>query len=109
MGGGPRFDFPKQVWSPSGGWWAGGLDNPLRWRRNLAIAATALVLSCIPVAMIGFKHEHRSVGYRPVWSQQFSGHLAEDDPEYAQKVQKHRETREPFLTRIWPDKKEEHH
>ena len=30
MGGGRRFEYPKWVWSPAGGWWA----NPVHWRRN---------------------------------------------------------------------------
>jgi hypothetical protein len=30
MGGGRRFEYPKWVWSPSGGWWA----EPVHWKRN---------------------------------------------------------------------------
>ena len=33
-GGGNRFEYPKYVWSPSGGWWC----NPRHWRRNTAYA-----------------------------------------------------------------------
>jgi hypothetical protein len=33
MGGGRRFEYPKHVWSPAGGWWA----NPTHWKRNTAI------------------------------------------------------------------------
>ena len=30
QGGTKPFDYPKYVWSPSGGWWC----NPRHWRRN---------------------------------------------------------------------------
>jgi hypothetical protein len=30
MGGGRRYEYPKWVWSPSGGWWA----EPVHWKRN---------------------------------------------------------------------------
>ena len=33
MGGGHHFEYPKWVWSPSGGWW----PKPLAWKRNTAI------------------------------------------------------------------------
>jgi hypothetical protein len=33
MGGGRRFEYPKWVWSPAGGWWA----NPTHWKRNTMI------------------------------------------------------------------------
>ncbi|KAI8058549.1 hypothetical protein BDF22DRAFT_641411 [Syncephalis plumigaleata] len=33
MGAGPRYPYPKQVWSPAGGWWV----NPTNWKRNTFI------------------------------------------------------------------------
>lgn len=32
MGGGRRFEYPKWVWTPAGGWWA----NPKNWKANTA-------------------------------------------------------------------------
>ena len=29
-----KFDYPKYVWSPSGGWWC----NPRHWKRNTVYA-----------------------------------------------------------------------
>eukprot|EP01039_Chlorochromonas_danica_P003177 gene3177-3479_t len=45
MGGGRRYEYPKWVWSPSGGWWA----DPVHWKRNtifcgVVIAATAFAV-----------------------------------------------------------------
>lgn len=34
QGGTKVFDYPKYVWSPSGGWWC----NPRRWKRNTVYA-----------------------------------------------------------------------
>ncbi len=33
MGGGRKFEYPKWVWSPAGGWW----PNPTNWKRNSVI------------------------------------------------------------------------
>lgn len=33
MGGGRQFEYPKWVWSPSGGWW----PKPAAWKRNTAL------------------------------------------------------------------------
>ncbi|KAG8759713.1 hypothetical protein FRC14_005197 [Serendipita sp. 396] len=34
MGGGGHYPYPKEVWSPAGGWWA----QPKNWRVNTFIA-----------------------------------------------------------------------
>ena len=33
MGGGHHFEYPKWVWSPSGGWW----PKPQAWKRNAGL------------------------------------------------------------------------
>ncbi|KAG0143453.1 hypothetical protein CROQUDRAFT_661259 [Cronartium quercuum f. sp. fusiforme G11] len=33
MGGGAQYPYPKEVWSPAGGWWT----RPNNWRTNTAI------------------------------------------------------------------------
>jgi hypothetical protein len=45
QGGGERFEYPRFVWSPSGGWWC----NPTHWKRNTALVTGAVLLSSIPV------------------------------------------------------------
>ena len=34
QGGAKHFEYPKYVWSPSGGWWS----NPRAWRKNTVCA-----------------------------------------------------------------------
>lgn len=48
MGASPRFPYPKEVWSPSGGWWA----FPKAWRPNTAVAFVLVAAICVPVAML---------------------------------------------------------
>ncbi|PWN43565.1 hypothetical protein IE81DRAFT_322212 [Ceraceosorus guamensis] len=38
MGGGARYPYPKEVWSPSGGWWS----QPRNWRSNTAVCAVGI-------------------------------------------------------------------
>jgi len=38
MGGGNHFPYPKNVWSPSGGWW----HDPPHWRRNTMVLVAGL-------------------------------------------------------------------
>ncbi|KJE96114.1 hypothetical protein CAOG_006483 [Capsaspora owczarzaki ATCC 30864] len=45
MGGGARFEFPRYVWSPTGGWW----PEPKMWKRNTLLAGAFIVAACIPV------------------------------------------------------------
>ncbi|KAH9834808.1 uncharacterized protein C8Q71DRAFT_125824 [Rhodofomes roseus] len=39
MGGGARYPYPKQVWSPAGGWWT----RPANWKSNTAIAFAGIL------------------------------------------------------------------
>ncbi|KAK7927554.1 hypothetical protein PG985_004552 [Apiospora marii] len=39
MGGGPKVQYPKHVWSPSGGWYA----QPSNWRVNTAVFMGVIV------------------------------------------------------------------
>jgi hypothetical protein len=45
------YPYPKEVWSPSGGWWA----YPKNWRINTAVAFVVLGCCCVPVFIIGEK------------------------------------------------------
>lgn len=49
MGGGPRFQYPKEVWSPGGGWW----PYPKNWRPNTVAALGLVGLLCVPVFLVG--------------------------------------------------------
>ncbi|KAK4533217.1 hypothetical protein CCYA_CCYA16G4099 [Cyanidiococcus yangmingshanensis] len=59
MGGTPRYPYPRDVWSPMGGWW----PHPRAWRRNTAIAAFGIVLVLTPV----FIYSER-IGERPAYA-----------------------------------------
>ncbi|KAK2570001.1 hypothetical protein P5673_005869 [Acropora cervicornis] len=77
MGGVKKFDYPKYVWSPAGGWWC----NPRNWKRNTAIAFGVIFAMCIPVHYISWSLERRYVPpYRHIPSQRFCKHAKEDDP-----------------------------
>ncbi|TFK52871.1 hypothetical protein OE88DRAFT_1697250 [Heliocybe sulcata] len=39
MGGGSRYPYPKEVWSPAGGWWT----RPSNWKSNTAIAFAGIL------------------------------------------------------------------
>eukprot|EP00898_Chlorokybus_atmophyticus_P004246 jgi/Chlat1/4822/Chrsp31S04801 len=55
MGGGGRFAYPKEIWSPAGGWWA----DPKYWRRNTAFATIALIAAAVPIFLTSAKLEMR--------------------------------------------------
>ncbi|KAL1922749.1 uncharacterized protein VTP21DRAFT_9125 [Calcarisporiella thermophila] len=40
MGGVQRYPYPKDVWSPAGGWWT----QPKNWRVNTAITAIGMAV-----------------------------------------------------------------
>ncbi|XP_004345232.1 hypothetical protein CAOG_06483 [Capsaspora owczarzaki ATCC 30864] len=55
MGGGARFEFPRYVWSPTGGWW----PEPKMWKRNTLLAGAFIVAACIPVYNLSKRLEVR--------------------------------------------------
>ncbi|CAG8493170.1 2870_t:CDS:2 [Ambispora leptoticha] len=73
MGGGPRYPYPKEVWSPAGGWWS----RPANWKSNTAIIGTGMLIICAITWKISAEKEVR---YRPprkwipsmMWSKQFT-------------------------------------
>ncbi|RKP09085.1 hypothetical protein THASP1DRAFT_14723, partial [Thamnocephalis sphaerospora] len=73
QGAGPRYPYPKEVWSPAGGWWG----QPANWRRNTFI--TALGIAGISVLLFRYsaKNEwrHRDPnGWIPsmLWAKQYT-------------------------------------
>ena len=70
-GGGPRYVYPKHVWSWSGGWWA----NPSRWKGNTAFAAAAIAVASVAVWSYGSSIEKRYVQHgEPVPKHSGHGH-----------------------------------
>eukprot|EP00794_Sanderia_malayensis_P008106 gene8105-8975_t len=77
MGGMKKFDYPKYVWSPCGGWWC----QPRNWKRNLVIAYAVAFLACIPVVKYGLDNERRIIPpHKVVPWQKWAKHAEEDDP-----------------------------
>ncbi|KAH8928264.1 hypothetical protein BT69DRAFT_1345465 [Atractiella rhizophila] len=54
-GGGQRYPFPKEVWSPSGGWWT----QPLNWKTNTAVAFGGVAFICYLAFKFSCEYEHR--------------------------------------------------
>ncbi|CAI7620192.1 unnamed protein product [Penicillium palitans] len=77
MGGGGKIPYPKEVWSPSGGWYA----QPANWRANTAIMG-AFVIGVAAVAFsISADREYRDKMPEPgrffpsrYWSRQIREH-----------------------------------
>ncbi|GAA99453.1 uncharacterized protein L969DRAFT_93913 [Mixia osmundae IAM 14324] len=40
--GGARYPYPKEVWTPSGGWWT----RPANWKSNTALVGASMVFIC---------------------------------------------------------------
>ncbi|CAJ0634173.1 12342_t:CDS:2 [Entrophospora sp. SA101] len=53
-----RYPYPKQVWSPAGGWWT----RPSNWKSNTAICAAGIIVMTGVIWKISSDHE---------WSKQF--------------------------------------
>ncbi|KAF9073185.1 hypothetical protein BDP27DRAFT_1319019 [Rhodocollybia butyracea] len=57
MGGGGRYPYPKQVWSPAGGWWV----RPSNWKSNTFIAGMGIAGITYLVWQFSAAHEHRYI------------------------------------------------
>ena len=44
-GGGERYNYPKWVWSPTGGWW----PHPRAWKPNTTAALVWVVALAVPI------------------------------------------------------------
>jgi hypothetical protein len=55
MGGGGKIPYPKEVWSPAGGWYA----QPANWRVNTAIMGAAMLGVIAVTWSISAEREHR--------------------------------------------------
>ncbi|VDB86394.1 unnamed protein product [Peniophora sp. CBMAI 1063] len=76
MGGGARYPYRKDVWSPAGGWWS----QPKTWRRNTAILFGGILLVTYGAASVSWDREQRYVlPTRWVPSMLFSRQFREDE------------------------------
>jgi len=57
MGGGAQYPYPKQVWTPAGGWWT----RPSTWKSNTAVVATALGFTIYGIWSYSASKEVRAV------------------------------------------------
>ncbi|ELR18194.1 uncharacterized protein ACA1_369260 [Acanthamoeba castellanii str. Neff] len=102
MGGGPRFPFPKWVWSPAGGWWC---ENPPNAQRNLRIVLGLNFAIAGAVFFISAANERRLLSHPtiPVPSQRWSAWTKVDDPDYKRKLAAYHKNKKPLWERILPD------
>ncbi|KAK1923112.1 hypothetical protein DB88DRAFT_493829 [Papiliotrema laurentii] len=69
MGGGARFPFPREVWSPAGGWWV----RPANWKANTAVAFGLIGAVVYATWNFSAKREERVIApIRPIPSQRWS-------------------------------------
>ncbi|PCH36827.1 hypothetical protein WOLCODRAFT_127697, partial [Wolfiporia cocos MD-104 SS10] len=55
QGGGQRYPYPKEVWSPAGGWWS----RPSNWKANTAVAFAGILAITYGVWNISAEREWR--------------------------------------------------
>ncbi|EED21609.1 conserved hypothetical protein [Talaromyces stipitatus ATCC 10500] len=55
MGGGGKIPYPKEVWSPAGGWYA----QPGNWKANTAVMGLAIVGIVAATWSLSAEREHR--------------------------------------------------
>ncbi|ETW77496.1 hypothetical protein HETIRDRAFT_389067 [Heterobasidion irregulare TC 32-1] len=72
MGGGARYPYPKEVWSPAGGWWT----RPSNWKSNTAILFGGILAVTYGVWTLSADKEWRYVQpVRPIpsmkWAKQY--------------------------------------
>ncbi|KIO01561.1 hypothetical protein M404DRAFT_149873, partial [Pisolithus tinctorius Marx 270] len=53
QGGGARYPYPKQVWSPAGGWWS----RPASWKTNTAITFAGILAVAYGVWTVSAERE----------------------------------------------------
>ncbi|KZS88051.1 hypothetical protein SISNIDRAFT_498197 [Sistotremastrum niveocremeum HHB9708] len=79
MAGGARFPYPKQVWSPSGGWWT----RPSNWKANTLFVGVGIAAATYATFRLSASHEWRYVEpIKPIpsmaWSKQYTEKKQED-------------------------------
>ncbi|KZV79335.1 hypothetical protein EXIGLDRAFT_726148 [Exidia glandulosa HHB12029] len=72
MGGGARYPYPKDVWSPAGGWWT----RPKNWVSNTLVIGAGAAVIVYGVWSWSAKNEQRTLApIRPIpsrhWAREF--------------------------------------
>ncbi|KAI0308646.1 hypothetical protein OF83DRAFT_200294 [Amylostereum chailletii] len=72
MGGGAHYPYPKQVWSPAGGWWT----RPSNWKANTAVLFGGILVATYGVWTLSADKEIRYIEpSRPIpsmkWAKQY--------------------------------------
>ncbi|KAF8581205.1 hypothetical protein K439DRAFT_1354742, partial [Ramaria rubella] len=68
-GGGARYPYPREVWSPSGGWWT----RPKNWVSNTIIAGVGIAVVTYSVFKVSARNEWRYIQPdRPIPSMQWA-------------------------------------
>ncbi|TDL27836.1 hypothetical protein BD410DRAFT_761014 [Rickenella mellea] len=78
MGGGARYPYPKEVWTPSGGWWT----RPSNWKSNTAIAFAGILAVTYSVWTLSAAREWRYIQpSKPIPSMLWAKQYKEKKPE----------------------------
>ncbi|KAH8112888.1 hypothetical protein DFH11DRAFT_388921 [Phellopilus nigrolimitatus] len=75
MGGGGQYPYPKEVWSPAGGWWT----RPSNWKANTAVAVGGILFVTFSVWQLSASKEWRhNAPSKPIpsmlWAKQYEKH-----------------------------------
>ncbi|KAI0089445.1 hypothetical protein BDY19DRAFT_889584, partial [Irpex rosettiformis] len=62
QGGGARYPYPKEVWSPAGGWWT----RPANWKANTAVVAAGIAAIVYGTWTVSAEREVRWVSFRDI-------------------------------------------
>lgn len=54
MGGGGRYPYPKNVWTPAGGWWC----HPRAWKSNTMRCAGAISVLWVAGMVLGERYQY---------------------------------------------------
>ncbi|KAJ5917687.1 hypothetical protein N7466_011241 [Penicillium verhagenii] len=79
MGGGGKIPYPKEVWSPAGGWYA----RPANWKANTAVMGAFVIGIAAMAFSLSAEREYRDKMPEPgrffpsrYWSRQIREHEA---------------------------------
>ena len=94
-------EYPKTIWTPTGGWYAENVN----WKRNTGIIFAGIVALGLWTFSTSAKYERRyRPGPIPVPSQRWASHTLEDDPAYPQKLAEYKKNKKPLWDRIFQNK-----
>ncbi|PKI83226.1 hypothetical protein MVES_002924 [Malassezia vespertilionis] len=72
MGAGPRYPYPKEVWTPAGGWWT----RPKNWATNTFVVGVGIGIAAYGLWTYSAEREwrHQSPTHHipsEMWARQF--------------------------------------